>query len=334
MNTSHQTQAAPPVGASAAPPSGVPVVFFIFNRPATTAKVLERIRAARPSRLLLVADGPRADRPGESELCRRVRELVLSGLDWKPDLLTDFSEKNLGCRARISSGLDWAFEQVEEAIILEDDCLPDATFFRFTAELLAYYRNDTRIGVISGDNFQPQPLSGADSYYFSKFNHCWGWATWKRAWKYYDHDMRAWPALRESGWLEGLFPRREYSAYWRGFFDQVAKRRIDTWDYTWTFSCWAQSLLSVLPRANLVTNIGAGPDATHTHTFDPGQHFLRTCPMAFPLVHPASVVMNHAADDYSQAHLYGEAKLKTLAARFRRLRRKVRRRLSPAGKSP
>lgn len=331
MNDRHQSQAAPPGGTSPAA-LAAPVVFFIFNRPATTARVLEQIRAARPATLLVVADGPRRDRPGEAELCREVRELVLSRIDWNPRLLTQFAEENLGCRRRISSGLSWAFEQVEEAIILEDDCLPDPTFFRFAADLLEFYRHDARIGVISGDNFQAQPMNSPASYYFSKYNHCWGWATWRRAWKYYDDDMKTWPALRDSGWLEGLFPRREYSGYWRGLFDQVAARRIDTWDYPWTFACWSQSLLSVLPRSNLITNIGVGPDATHTQGMDPGQHFLRTSPMKFPLVHPPAVVLDYAADDYSQAHVFGEARLKTLPARLRRLRRKLGRRQVAAPK--
>lgn len=329
MNAKTPAQTAPSNATAAGHSLATPVAFFVFNRPAPTARVLEAIRAARPATLLVIADGPRRGRAGEAELCRGVRELILSGADWNPRLLTHFADENLGCRRRISSGLDWTFSQVEEAIIIEDDCLPDPTFFRFAADLLEHYRNDTRIGVISGDNFQPQPLNSPASYYFSKYNHCWGWATWRRAWKFYDDEMKSWPALRDAGWLEGLFPRREYSGYWRGLFDQVAKRQIDTWDYPWTFACWSQSLMTILPRANLVTNIGFGPDATHTQSHDPGQHLLPARPMTFPLVHPAVVTLNHAADDYSQAHVFGEAKLKTLPARLRRLRRKLGGRPSP-----
>jgi hypothetical protein len=156
-----------------------PIAFFIFNRPDTTARVFEAIRQAQPSKLLVVADGPRSTRPGEAEKCAATRAII-DQVDWECEVLTNYSDVNLGCRHRVSSGLDWVFEQVEEAIILEDDCLPHPTFFRFCEELLEWYRHDHRIVAISGDNFQNGHQSGEFSYYFSRYVHIWGWATWRR----------------------------------------------------------------------------------------------------------------------------------------------------------
>jgi hypothetical protein len=308
-----------------------PVVFCIFNRPDKTAKVFEAIRVAKPEVLLVVADGPRAGKPGEAESCRRTKDLVLSGIDWDTRVLTNFSETNLGCRKRISSGLTWAFEQVEEAIILEDDCLPDPTCFRYCTELLEYYRHDTRVGLIGSNNFQPQPMPLETSYYFSKYGHIWGWASWRRAWKLYDLEMTLWPELRDSGWLEGMFPRPEHSLYWRQIFDRVWRGEIDTWDYQLAFSLWSQNMISIVPRANLVSNIGAGQDATHTQKVDPRAHALPTVPMSFPLSHPKHKAIHHKADLYSQMTHYGEAwpppppKSYTIPARLGRMGRKLRR---------
>jgi len=304
-----------------------PVALFIFNRPDKTAVVLEKIRQAKPTTILVVADGPRPGKPGEKELCDQTRQSVLDALDWNPRVLTNFSQKNLGCRERIASGLSWVFEQVPEAIILEDDCVPDISFFRFASELLVHYRDNLQIGVISGDNFQPQPMQLDASYYFSLFNHCWGWASWRRAWQKYDDKMTLWPRLRNKGWLEKKFPKREHSLYWAQIFDAVHARRIDTWDYPWLFSLWSAGMLTALPRCNLVTNIGVGGDSTHMKGYHSEYHHLSVCPIDFPLVHPLEVTTNTAADLYSQIHIFGEAKLKGLSARLKRVWRKIQKTL-------
>jgi hypothetical protein len=180
-----------------------PVAFLVFNCPDTTIRVFEEIRCARPPKLLVVADGPRADRPGEADKCQAVRA-VIETVDWPCEVLKNYSDVNLGCKIRVSSGLDWVFEQVEEAIILEGDCLPHPTFFRFCEELLETYRDDERIGMISGDNFQFGRKRGDASYYFSRYNHIWGWASWRRAWQHYDRNMAIWPKFRDDHWLNGF----------------------------------------------------------------------------------------------------------------------------------
>lgn len=275
-------------------PLGAPVVLILFNRPDTTGRVFEVVRSVRPRRLFVIADGPRPGRDSEAELCaasRAVAEMV----DWPCEVRRNYSEINLGCARRVSSGLDWVFQQVEEAIILEDDCVPDPTFFRFCDELLKRYRDDQRVTCISGDNFQEGRCRTADSYYFSLFTHIWGWATWRRAWRHFDLDMRLWPGFREGGWLVDLLVDPAAVRYWEEIFDRTYRHEIDTWDYAWMFSCWVQSSLTVLPNVNLVANIGFDERATHTKRMAQSRS-LATGEMTFPLRHPSFTIRDQTAD--------------------------------------
>src|SRR5918999_5944350 len=230
----------------------VPVAFIIFNRPEPTARVFAEIARARPSRLIVVADGPRTDVPGEAELCARARA-VIKAVDWECEVVTEFSDRNLGCRTRVSSGLDFVFDIAEEAIILEDDCLPHPGFFSFCESLLERYRDNEKVMVISGDNFHGGRRYTPFSYFFSRFVHIWGWASWRRAWKHYDLEMKQWPKLRDTNWLNRMFERDRDAAYWREIFDKVAAHEINTWDYQWLFSCWSKDGLSITPEINLVS---------------------------------------------------------------------------------
>jgi hypothetical protein len=274
-----------------------PVAFFIFNRPHLTQKVFEAIRDARPARLLVVADGPRHSQVGEVDLCSQTRAIIKQ-VDWNCEVLTNFSETNLGCKQRVSSGLDWVFETVEEAIILEDDCLPHATFFPFCETLLERYRYDSRIMVISGDNFQFGQRRTEDSYYFSRYNHCWGWASWRRAWHYYDVKMSLWSVVKQGKWLQDMLEGNRAVQYWTELFEAVYSDRINTWDYQWTFACWIQSGLTVLPNVNLVSNIGFGEDATHTTKANQLGNLPITA-MRFPLKHPPFIIRDSQADKLS-----------------------------------
>ena len=239
------------------------VVFLVFNRPKLTVKVFARIAQAKPDKLFLVADGPQASCLDDIEKVRQVREIV-SRVDWPCEVFHAYSEVNLGCKRRVASGLDWTFSLVEDAIILEDDCLPDPSFFSFCQELLERYRDDERIMQIGGSDFLRGKRKFRSSYYFSKYAHMWGWATWRRAWKHYDVDMQTWPEFRDSGKFTMVCPDPAESSYWIRGFDLVHKGEFDTWDFQWQYACWVRHGLSVLPAVNLVTNIGAGTDATHT----------------------------------------------------------------------
>ena len=219
-----------------------PVALFAFNRPQQTRAVFAAIRVAQPQHLLLVMDGPRGDRPAEAELCAEVRNII-SAVDWPCQVRTNFSATNLGCKRRVSSAVQWVFEQVPEAIILEDDCLPHPTFFRFCDELIKKYRDDNRVGLISGDNFLEGRARTPYSYYFTRHTHIWGWASWRRAMRNYDVAMPTWPEIKEGGWLHDILgDNPDYVRYWSEYFDQVYNGKIDTWDYQLTYSMWINGL--------------------------------------------------------------------------------------------
>ena len=281
-----------------------PVALIIFNRPSTTAKVFEAIRQAKPPKLLVVADGARSDRPEEAEKCLAARAII-EGVDWECEVLTNYSDVNLGCKQRLSSGLDWVFANVEEAIILEDDCLPDPSFFPFCEQLLEHYRHDQRIMVISGVNFQFGNKRTNDSYYFSRYMHCWGWASWRRAWQYYDVEMKLWPKIRDENWLQSVFAEASSINYWQKILQATYQGEINTWDYQWTFACWLQNGLTVLPNVNLISNIGFGVGSTHTEQAENLYANLPVEQMSFPLSHPQFIIRDTQADSFTQNEHFG-----------------------------
>lgn len=273
------------------------VLFLVFNRPDTTAQVFEAVRAARPPRLYVAADGPRANRQGEAARCAEVRRIA-TAVDWPCEVKTLFREQNLGCKMGVSGGITWFFENEEEGVILEDDVLPVPSFFPYCDELLDRYRNDDRVGMISGCNLISRHFTPKGSYFFSRYNHIWGWASWRRAWKHYDVRMSAWPAWRDGGGWTGLCAGdRLFEEYWRDIFDSAHRGDIDTWDYQWTFSCWHTGALSTLPAHNQTRNVGFGQGATHT-TAEAPLFVIESIakPLDFPLRHPIEVERQFVAD--------------------------------------
>ena len=294
------------------------VLFLVFNRPDTTTQVFEAIRQAKPPRLYVAADGPRADKVGEQEKCEEVRRIATQ-VDWDCEVKTLFRDKNLGCRLGVSSAIDWFFENEEEGIILEDDCLPSQSFFWFCEELLERYRNDMRIMVVSGDNFQEGSARNEYSYYFSRYSHIWGWASWRRAWSYYEKDMQSWPYIRDNNYLQDILSDKAVVKYWSKLFETTYQNKINTWDYQWTFSCWIQNGLTVLPNVNLVSNIGFDGDATHTTGKDNPNSKMLVFNLSLPLKHPNWVIMDKIADDYTQKMIFGTTNI------FYRVIRRLRR---------
>jgi len=292
-----------------------PVAFIIFNRPDTAEQVFAEIAKARPPKLLVVADGPRSRRPGEADKCAETRAII-DRVDWDCEILTNYSDVNLGCKNRVASGLDWVFEQVPEAILLEDDCLPHPTFFRFCEELLERYRNDERIGMIAGSNFQFGRKRGDASYYFSRYNHIWGWASWRRAWLHYDRDARGWPAFQNEGFLDAIVRDRSERRYWRHAFQAVYEGRIDTWDYQWVLSSWRQGMISVMPNVNLISNIGFGPDATHTQG-DSIYSRIQTQAVEFPLMHASVVLPHFGADTFTARQSFSVSLLQRILGKIK-----------------
>lgn len=299
--------------------SSTAVVFFVFCRPELTRRVFESIRQAKPAKLLIVADGPR--NMAESLLCQQTRAAT-DQVDWDCEVLRNYSDVNLGCRERISTGLNWVFENVEEAIILEDDCLPHQSFFRYCENLLDYYRDDKRVMVVSGSNFQNGKKRTPYSYYFSKYNHCWGWATWKRAWAHWSFDHKRWTELRNSGLMTSIFDSTHESKYWTDVFDRLFFEGIpNSWAYVWTFSCWSQGGLTASPDVNLVSNIGFGKEATHT-TVERNYASLPTFDIG-EIKHPPFLVRNREADIYTYMRCFGGIKKTKLKKIYSKLIHKL-----------
>ena len=276
-----------------------PVAFLIFNRPETTAKVLGEIKKARPKKLFVVADGPRPNNQQDLEGCVAARKII-DTVDWNCEVLKNYSDINLGCKQRVSSGITWVFDNTEEAIFLEDDCLPHQSFFRYCQELLDYYRNDERIMMISGDNFQDGGKVTENSYYFSSYSHIWGWASWKRAWQKYDVEMKLWPEVRRNNLIEYWLPRKKAVTHWTEEFNRTYNKKVDTWDFQFLFACWVNHGLSILPEVNLVSNIGFGTGASHTRDKNSKASNIPVKKILFPLKHPDFVMRNLEADKYEE----------------------------------
>ena len=269
-----------------------PIIFIIFNRPEQTKKVFETIKQAEPEKLIVVADGPRLHNQKDVINCPKTRKII-EGVDWKCQLIKEYSQKNLGCKKRIATGIDKAFSLVDRAIILEDDCLPNFSFFKYCEELLEKYKNDKRIMSLTGDNFLFEKSNIIDeSYYFSKYPYIWGWATWRRAWKYCDVKMKLWPKLKK---------QKIFNRSWAKGFDKAYFNKIDTWDNQWVFTCLIQNGLTIVPNKNLVSNIGFDSEVTHTRVKTIVAN-MKTNNLKFPLIHPKTIMPNKKADKISQSH--------------------------------
>jgi len=282
-----------------------PVLLIAWRRPHTLRQVINAIRLVAPTRLFVACDGPNHERPGEAEKVAATRQLIDQEIDWPCHIERLYSDVNQGCRLGVSRAISWFFEQVEEGIILEDDCVPHPDFFPYCTTLLERYRHDTRVWCISGNNFQNGQWRGDGSYYFSRYNHCWGWASWRRCWQHYDADLSQWPALSDSGLLHTIFEDPLERNYWRAICLRLRDTcQPDTWDYQWFFTCFTNSGLTALPNRNLVSNVGFGEDASHTtNVADPTDANQGLG----ELIHPQFVLRDEAADRYSFEHHFGGA---------------------------
>jgi hypothetical protein len=280
-----------------------PIAYIIFNRPRHTRETFAAIREQRPAKLFIIADGPRLGHPTDADRCREVREIV-EEIDWPCEVQRNYAEQNLGCKMRPKTGIDWVFEYVERAIILEDDCLPHPDFYDYCEELLERYKNDNRVMVVTGNNFQDGRRFGDAAYYFSKNNHVWGWATWRRAWLKNDSSIKFWPEFKNSQkWLDFFYDSTERK-YWESIFNKVYAGEFETaWDYPWTASVWYHGGLTATPNVNLVTNIGFGPDGTHT-VAEHDQEGLPVQPLG-KLTHPEKIVQDRKADRYVFDYKFG-----------------------------
>jgi hypothetical protein len=268
-----------------------PVLFLIFNRPEETEKVFEVIRKVSPKHLYIAADGPRSNKEGESELCKRVRDVV-TDIDWKCDVRTLYREKNLGCKVAVSEAIIWFFEQEEQGIILEDDCLPDISFFPYCEQLLEKYKDDDSIISIGGTNLGYE-FPNQYSYGFSRFMNMWGWASWRRSAVQIDYGMKRWEKMK---WKKLFLQRKlndnlltldyNWVKFWFCYFNDTASGKMDTWDYQWIFTQLYYNKFSIFPEKNLIKNIGFSNTATHTFHPNHPASFLFLNTIMFPLKEP------------------------------------------------
>ncbi len=265
----------------------VPVVYCFFNRFECTKQSFDRIKKSKPQKLYLISDGARTHVKNESEKVRVIRDYVLNNIDWECEVYTNFADSNMGCGRRMSSGITWVFEHEEEAIIIEDDCLVDISFFRFCQELLNRYRDNEKIKIISGYR-SLEGQNTKESYLFSGFTEIWGWATWKRVWDKYDYDIPQWKNQKFTKYMSRLMNVTAQSKY-KYYFDCVFEHKLDTWDYQLQYQIFRDEGLTVLPKASMVRNVGFGVDATHTTEEPQGIDVNTIQEMKFPLTHPIKI---------------------------------------------
>ena len=274
-----------------------PILFLVFNRPHTTSKVFEKICQAKPPRLYVAGDGPRKNYSGEEKKVNQVRD-ISTRIDWPCELKTLFRDKNLGCKKGVGEAISWFFEHEEQGIILEDDCVPHLDFFTFCENLLDRYSKEYKVTTITGSNFQSNKRRGDASYYFSKYNHCWGWASWRRSWKNYDGEIKFWPRLKDSKDWQDLITDNVERRYWNKIFDLVYAGKIDSWAYPWLVSTWYKNGLTATPNVNLISNIGFGEDATHTKNKNDKNSNIKTSKLS-TLKHPKVIQENEEADKWT-----------------------------------
>ena len=315
------------------PQLNTPITFCIFNRPDVTARVFNEIARQRPKHLLVIGDGPRPDHPSDPVQIARARQ-ILDRIDWPCDVRTCFANENMGCGKRMGTGLNWAFDQFEELIILEDDCLPHPSFFPYCEALLERFRNDPRVMMISGNHFQPTTRSH-QSYYFSHWPHIWGWASWRDSWREFNTVQRPKSELEITTTLSKVFDHDDEVTRWTSIMRDFFEGKIDTWDFLWTYAIWSRQGLAVLPSQNLVSNLGFGQDATHTLNEASPLAALQTHDVG-PLQHPKTIARDAVADRWTFENimqLKGDAPpAKCLATASTKTRSWLRRLLRPKNK--
>jgi hypothetical protein len=298
-----------------------PVLLIIFRRAELTEKIFEAIRQAKPQKLFVAADGPRSNVVSDLEQCAATRAII-ERVDWDCEVFKDYSDKNLGVGIRPTSAVHWVFEHVEEAIILEDDCLPNPTFFRFCQDLLEKYRKNPTVMSICGTSqeaispYVQNRNKFKDSYFFSHYFIPWGWATWKRAWQYHDFELKEFREQLEKSWADNFFDDKKEAEFWvRRLYKHVYNNpNPDSWDYQWQFSVWQKNGLCIAPKANLVSNIGFIQDATHINI----QPARPNENIDFPLNHPTTVERNKNFDQLIKNKLLREDSMRKISRYFRR----------------
>lgn len=279
-----------------------PILLIAFNRPRHLEVLLNRLRQIAPTTIYAAVDGARSHKSGEERKVQECRDLI-SGIDWPCTVITHFQESNLGCGLGVSSAITWFFENVERGIILEDDIIPDPSFFPYCTDLLNLYSHNHSVFAISGCNFVPSNFqtNPQDSFRFSQVPHIWGWATWRDRWEKYSLDIDGWRSqlnLREL-WKKsgGNLPS---AVYWASTFELLARKEVDTWDGQLVYCSMVNNSLTATSNVNLIENIGFDLEATHT--VEDRNELLPVTPMLFPMSVPQSVALDRKADAWTRTN--------------------------------
>lgn len=300
-----------------------PIVFVVFNRPETTKQVFEKIKLVQPRKLYLIADAPRDHNNDDKVRCKQTRAIV-ENIDWDCEVNKIYATSNLGCGLNISEGITKVFEKEEMAIILEDDCVPTNSFFSYCEELLIRYKDDTRIMHIGGTNWHPEiKPRNQESYFFSKDAHIWGWATWKRAWKLFDYEMKDYPLFVEKGYYKDIIPIKQEQKYFKTRWDSFYKTNYKTksrsnWDYQWYYTVLKNNGLCIWPSSNLVSNIGD----IGTHSNNSSQHlFFKNIDEKYRIIkHPKFILRSTYLDNYHFKKFNYKSMIKKIYSKFKKIK--------------
>jgi hypothetical protein len=283
-----------------------PILFLIFNRPDVTQKVFDQFKIIKPRYLFVAADGPRPNNDRDQIFCKETRNII-NQIDWDCELKTLFREENLGCGYAVCSAIDWFFGQVEEGIILEDDCLPDVSFFPFCKELLIKYKEDDSVYLISGTNMQNGKKRGDNSYYFSHYPITWGWATWRRAWTHFDHNISNLDELFKSDELKHVFQSSQEKKFWECKLSESSQNKKSVWDFQWWYAIWKNKGIAIIPNVNLIVNLGFRATGSHYFLKDSIREPIFSGSIVFPLKHPIEMVVNKDADRFTYKNAYSHS---------------------------
>jgi hypothetical protein len=273
----------------------IPILFQIFNRIDTSLKVFQEIKKIKPQNLYIVQDGARKDKLSEEDDCLYVRSKILEQVDWECNLKTYFRTENMGPGAGTADALKWFFNQVEYGIVLEHDCLPHPDFFEYCAALLKKYKNEDKVKLINGSNFQNGKTFGKESYYFGVSAQIWGWAAWKRTLVNYEYNIDKYDQETVYQDIRSTFKTHLERKYWQGIYHLTKNRIVDTWDYQLLFTIWHQKGLIAIPNINLVSNIGFGSQSVHCSDENSFLAYAKTFPI-LPLKYVCKIKRNYISD--------------------------------------
>jgi|ERR1035437_3405024 hypothetical protein len=291
-----------------------PILLIIFNRPEKVKILINSLSKIKPSRIYISADGPRKNIFGDEEKCNLAREAAKS-IPWPCEIKTNFYQHNIGVAGGMEAAMSWFFSNVEEGIVLEDDCIPNDDCLPFIRSLLIKYRNDPRVMIVCGNNLQDGIQRGHASYYFSNY-HTWGYAMWKRTWNVFDAKLNGLDEFIKKRKIDSILEDPVQKKYWISFFKKIRSGKFNFTETRLKFSVWNAGGVCIIPNVNLIKNIGFDNDSTHTFSVDKEKLSLETGELK-KIIHPDTMKINYEADDY-----YFYKKLKNTF--FEKLRHKTK----------